>query len=287
MFNLFVVFDRDAWEGEPYTLPLERFAEYTQSELKERFSGLTPEVIRSLCRLPCVFAYETGIEQDPKFGRITDVEVRRDKIQIHYEIENVTPFLTYTDINRMSFELDLSGWEMSRTHWAIKDVNLPLTLATRGINLPGWAAARRSLVDIKNHVFDVSLSFPGEVRPYVEQVAKSLERELGPNTYFYDNNYQSQLARPNLDTLLQDIYRNRSRLVVVFLCAAYGDKDWCGVEFRAIKDIIKSKLDMVMFVRNDNGKVEGVFNTDGYIDATRFTPEQVAGMIVERVELLQ
>lgn len=50
----------------------------------------------------------------------------------------------------------------------------------------------------------------------VEQVVKELETILDKNQIFYDNNFISQLARPSLDTLLQDIYRNRSKLIVVF-----------------------------------------------------------------------
>ncbi len=80
---------------------------------------------------------------------------------------------------------------------------------------------------------------------------------------FFEDYYKSQLARPNLGAILQDIYRNRSRLVVVFLCKAYGLKDWCGIEFRAIRDIIKQREDTkVMYVRHDAGHVDGVFSTD-------------------------
>ena len=66
-----------------------------------------------------------------------------------------------------------------------------------------------------------------------------------------------------------------------------GRKKWCGVEFRAIKDVIFNKQhDRIMYLRMDEGKVDGVFNTDGYIDANTHTPEQIANFIVERIELL-
>lgn len=103
----------------------------------------------------------------------------------------------------------------------------------------------------------------------------------------YDNNYVSQLARPSLDLLLQDIYRNRSKLIVVFISADYERKNWCGIEFRAIRDIIAERQhDRIMFVRTDDGAVEGVFATDGYVDARRFSPEEIAGFIKERADLL-
>jgi hypothetical protein len=104
---------------------------------------------------------------------------------------------------------------------------------------------------------------------------------------FYDKFYQSQLARPNLDTLLQDIYGNRSKLIVAFLSQAYGDKTWCGIEFRPIREIISTKRDeMVMYVKVGEGRIAGVFATDGFIDARTHAPPQVASMIVERLKLL-
>jgi hypothetical protein len=132
--------------------------------------------------------------------------------------------------------------------------------------------------------FKVGLSFPGEHRNYVKQVADTLRPTLGPDTVFYDHDYQAQLARPNLDTLLQDTYRNNCELVVVFLCEQYGQKQWCGLEWRAVRDIIKSKKDeRVMFVRFDDANVDGVFSIDGYIDARSVSPEGVAAMILKRI----
>lgn len=96
---------------------------------------------------------------------------------------------------------------------------------------------------IRELVFEVALSFPSEVRTYIETVAKQLVRMLGNNTVFYDRFYKSQLATPNLDTALQELYRTRSKLIVVFLSKDYANKKWCGIEFRAIHDIINAKHD--------------------------------------------
>jgi hypothetical protein len=177
---------------------------------------------------------------------------------------------------------------MNRTHWAVKDVNLAKELhAARRITLPSWTGQATKTVDITEHHFDVALSFPGEVRAIVEQVARELEGRIGPNSYFYDSNYVSQLARPSLDTLLQEIYRHRSKLIVVFLGSDYQRKDWCGIEFRAIREIIMERDNArIMFVRTDDGAVDGVFKTDGYVDARRFSPAQIAQFICERLAVL-
>lgn len=135
--------------------------------------------------------------------------------------------------------------------------------------------------------FKVALSFPGEKREYVSKVVDSLKLSLGKDKVFYDFDYQSQLARPDLDTMLQNIYRDNSDLVVVFLCREYSQKEWCGLEWRAVRDIIKSKEnERVMFVRFDDAKIEGVFSIDGYIDANHFSETEVSKFIMERVELV-
>jgi hypothetical protein len=139
----------------------------------------------------------------------------------------------------------------------------------------------RNLAEIH---FKVALSFPGEKRRYVSRVADALRGRLGKDAVFYDWDYQAQLARPNLDALLQKIYRDQSDLIVVFLCAQYNLKQWCGLELRAVRDIIKAKDDhRIMFVRFDEEKVEGVFSIDGYIDARHNTAQQVADFILERL----
>jgi len=55
---------------------------------------------------------------------------------------------------------------------------------------------------------------------------------------------------------------------------------------RAIRDLVKAKEDTkVMYVRTDDGPVEGILSTDGYIDANTHTPPIVAGLIIERLVL--
>lgn len=144
----------------------------------------------------------------------------------------------------------------------------------------------RSLSKIQDIKFKVALSFPGEKRTYVSKVADSLRRALGKDKVFYDYDYQSQLAVPNLDILLQTLYCDNSELIVVFLCAEYAKKEWCGLEWRAIREIIKSKESKrIMFVRFDDAKVDGTFSIDGHIDGQRHTPREIVKFIKQRLEL--
>lgn len=290
MYNLFISGSPESWNGEPWTEEIGRCVsvrEYTAASIMERFGSLDPEAVNALKRLPCIFGYEWQLGLSPKFGVIREITVRQGKVRIEYEIRDQYPYLSAQNMSELGFELDIQKYELNRTHWAVKDVDLAKELHKLRIHLPAWASGPTNLVDITAHKFEVALSFPGEVRPVVEQVAQELGYLNGANSCFYDNNYRPQLARPALDLLLQDIYRNRAKLVVVFLGGDYQRKDWCGIEFRAIREILMARdHKKIMFVRMDDAPVDGVFKTDGFIDGNRFTPTEIAHFINERIALL-
>ena len=103
---------------------------------------------------------------------------------------------------------------------------------------------------------------------------------------FYDHDYQAQLARPNMDLLLQEVYRNRNDLVVVFLSADYASKAWCGLEWRVVRDIIKSnEASRVMLIRFDDSPIDGLLLIDGYLDGSAHAPQRTAELILERLRV--
>jgi len=132
--------------------------------------------------------------------------------------------------------------------------------------------------------FLVALSYPGEKRDFVEQVANCLCDDLARDPIFYDRFYEEELARRNLDTYLQDIYRNQSDLVVPFFCAEYK-KMWCSLEWGAIRASImeRNEDDALMAIRFDNTEIEGFLPNDGYVDVRERSPKEIASLIVERV----
>jgi|GEM_PF-2991930 len=136
--------------------------------------------------------------------------------------------------------------------------------------------------------FEVALSFPGDARSLVEDVAQTLRDRLSPGSVFYDKFYQPHLARPNLDVLLMDVYRNRSKLVVVFVGRGYQEREWCGgVEWRAIRDLMKERNDeRIMFIRLDDGPVDGLLSIDGYIDSREFTSLGLTNIILARLSTI-
>ena len=133
--------------------------------------------------------------------------------------------------------------------------------------------------------FKVALSFPGEHRKTVEEIASGLAATYTERSVLYDSYHRDEFARANLDIHLQNLYHNESELIVVFICADYDRKEWCGIEWRAIRDLMhhKETSDRIMFVKCGDGKVDGLFETiDGYVDANKVSIEEIIGDIVKR-----
>lgn len=133
--------------------------------------------------------------------------------------------------------------------------------------------------------FRVALSFAGENRNFIEAVADKLSAALGRPSVFYDRYYESELARPNLDTYLIRIYHEESELIAIFFCADYAQKEWCGLEWRAIRDVLKQKRDSeIMPFKFDHSEVDGLLSIDGYIEINGKGPADVARLILERLD---
>src|ERR1017187_4917023 len=135
----------------------------------------------------------------------------------------------------------------------------------------------------KSKRFRVALSFPGEHRPRVEKIAEALAGNLGRERVLYDRWYAAEFARPNLNIHLADLYRDHSDLIAVFLCKEYNEKEWCGLELRAVLDLIKRRQDdRLMLLRLDDADIPGLYSTDGYLDIRPVSDEAVAAAILTR-----
>lgn len=285
MYNLLVTASEGAWNLPAYEYDRSRFLEYTAETLQNKFKKLSASAIEELKSFPTLFTYE-GDDEPVRVGYLRRIKERGRSILIEYDFdESISPF-TFSALYPLQVQLDIAGWEMSRTHWALKDEDLFSILASAELVDQTFVNLESQPGRVEEIRFKVALSFPGERRDYVAEVAAEVKKRLGAGTVFYDQDFTAQLARPNLDTLLQRIYLNNSDLVVVFLCADYERKVWCGLEWRAIRTIIKNKNDhAIMFMRFDNADVSGAMSIDGYVDLEAYSPVQAARMIVERVRL--
>lgn len=130
--------------------------------------------------------------------------------------------------------------------------------------------------------YDVCLSFAGEDRDYVEEVARHLT-ELGVSR-FYDTDEQADLWGKNLVEHLDQIYRKDSRFCVMFISEAYARKMWTKHERQAAFDrALVSDTEYVLPVRFDNTEIPALRVGTGYLDLANRTPRELAVLIAEKV----
>lgn len=130
--------------------------------------------------------------------------------------------------------------------------------------------------------FAVALSFPGEHRRFVRNVAERLSEKLGKTRVFFDEWYEHELRGTDADLKLKQIYRNDSELIVPFFSEHYT-KMWCLIEWHAIRVVLaeRRKDDAVVPVHIDGTQVEGWESVDLGIRKGRKTGRQIADAIME------
>lgn len=285
MYNFLVTAMDGAWDLPAYEYERSRFGEYSPEAVMEKYRSLSAAAIEELKSFPTLFAYE-GTDKEVRVGYIRRIKERGRSVLVEYEFEKDIKPIPFSSISPLRVRLDIQEWEMNKTHWAVKDEDLFEILSSAGVIDSSFHNTYGHSGKVEEIQFKVAFSFSGDKRNYVQEVANELKRRLAPSLVFYDQDFTAQLARPNLDTLLQRIYLNNSDLVVVFFSSEYEKRKWCGLEWRAIREIIKNKSDAsLMFMRFDDTEIQGLFSIDGYIDLKHKPPIEAARYIVERARL--
>src|ERR1700744_6555295 len=121
--------------------------------------------------------------------------------------------------------------------------------------------------------FRIALSFAGEKREFVAQVAEILAERLGKEKVLSDKYHAAEFARPDLALYLPAFYHEQSDLVVAVLCKDYDTKQWTGLEWKAIYGLhMQRQSKEVMLCRFDRAEGEGLFGLAGFIELEEHTP---------------
>jgi len=138
-------------------------------------------------------------------------------------------------------------------------------------------------VDIQ---YDVALSFAGEDREFVEQVARHLQ--ANGLRVFYDSDQQVELWGKNLLDYLDEVYRMRSQCVVMFISKHYASKVWPNHERQsAMARALEEKYEYVLPAKFDSTELPGLQPTIQYVDLNKQTEESFAQMILQKVARLE
>lgn len=132
--------------------------------------------------------------------------------------------------------------------------------------------------------YEVALSFAGEQRGYVEEVARALH-SLGV-AVFYDEFEQTRLWGRYLAEELQYVYGIAAKCVVIFISEEYTSKPWTTHERRAsLGRAVQEREEYILPVRFDDSPVPGLPPDLKYLLATDYSPAELATMIAAKLAI--
>ncbi len=130
--------------------------------------------------------------------------------------------------------------------------------------------------------YEVALSFAGEQRKYVDEVARMLQAR--GIAVFYDGFEEVRLWGMDLAEEFNRIFEADAGMVVMFISKDYVAKDWPRFERRSIlSGYVSSKNEFILPVRFDDTEVPGLPGTLGYLEAIRHSHAELASMIAEKL----
>ena len=123
MFNLFVGYA--AWEEGQETVDRSRIFEYTEDSVAAQHKSGSNLELDKLTRLPCLFMPEGRDDEEARVGRISSAREYGGKVIIEYSYDPDILPLKNSEIYKHRLEFDMPhDFEFSRTHWAVKDIDL-------------------------------------------------------------------------------------------------------------------------------------------------------------------
>jgi hypothetical protein len=132
--------------------------------------------------------------------------------------------------------------------------------------------------------FDIALSYAGEDREYVEQVAHLLKSK--GISVFYDKFEEVNLWGKNMYDYLSDIYRNKALYTIMFISDNYNKKLWTNHERQAMQSrAFQENQEYILPARFDETEIPGILPTIVYIPIKHKSPENFTEIICKKLIL--
>lgn len=171
LYNLLMSANESAWTGTSWVMEYDRVFEYTNPHIKNQFESLDDAALAGLMALPTLFAYERYLAQPAHVGRITAIDRRQKEFAITFSLDNTVPPISHEMLMQLLTALDIEPrWEVNRSHWAVKNVDLTDVLYEAGL------LSNRSLQTLQRPpIVFISYSWDSpEHRAWVTQLAMNL-----------------------------------------------------------------------------------------------------------------
>ena len=267
MFNLLIAYSSTAWETDQLmSMDRERFLEHTPAHLSEKFSSEEPATLKGLEGIPTILMYEPGHDGDNRevvrYGQLRDILLSGSKLTFRFDDQGR---FHRSQVMEFADRLGFGRLEHGRTHWAVKDGDIP-----------------SALMDLLQNRYDLVFSFAGEDRDYVKKVAEKLTKS--GVRIFYDEYDQAALWGKDLAIEFDLIYQHSSRYCVMFISQAYVKKMWTRHERRAaLARALAESKEYILPARFDATPVPGLLPTIAHIDLAELSPAKFVSIILEKL----
>lgn len=144
---------------------------------------------------------------------------------------------------------------------------------------------QKTVIEKKEPVYeyDVALSFAGEDREVVDEIA--MELKSNDISVFYDEFQKANLWGKKLSHYFKEMFGTKTRFVIVFISEHYASKDWTDVEFSIARQEAKTrKREFILPIRIDNTNIVGLHNDVGYLDLNKETVKSIVETISEKLK---
>ena len=131
--------------------------------------------------------------------------------------------------------------------------------------------------------YDLAISFAGPNRDMAERIAVRV-RDAGL-AVFYDDFFPEALWGKDLAVFFDNVFRKESRFCLILISKAYLERPWTEHERRsAITRMVTERGDeYVLPVQVDVVELPGLAPTIGYLSAERYSPEQIADLLIAKL----
>jgi hypothetical protein len=254
MYNLFVESEQGRWNKPYVAYEWQRVFEHTAGSLREKYKVFDAMAKERLIQIPSLFAYESQCQMDARVGWITSINVIHDSVEVEFEIDSSYPPISDSQLRKLVSELDIQKWEMNRTHWAIKNINLFNVLFDAGL-----------IQDRKPKEMQVFLCYASEDRDKAVNLYNLLSKH-GIKTWI---DKKDILPGQDWEVEIQKTIRNSHAVVVCLSSKSTTKEGFVQKEIRTAMDIANEKPEGTIFIipaRFEDCKVPKSLNKFQWVD---------------------
>ena len=128
MFNLLVSGNGEWWETPPLSASVDRFKEYSGAA-GDSIDAARPETLNQLEAIPTLLMYEVSARgphaRVVRHGRLRNIVRRGRDLAFQFDPDPQHAYLDRQTVLSFATQLEIEPFEQHRTHWAIKDADLP------------------------------------------------------------------------------------------------------------------------------------------------------------------